>query len=569
MVNANGEENSIALLRARAFEELKMPEEAEEAYEKLPHDSQMLKARAGFYHRQGKIEKAQNVLELILAKEPADVEATLGLVSIFQSEGNSADALGRIETALKLDIKPAGKEKLLLTKASIIADRDQKNAAIEICDEVLKQNQGNSEAHLLLGRLLLDGGKYEEAEIHLQQAAPARPEDASATILLARSQFFNKKDSLAADTLNNAIRANPANNDLRLEYVRILLAKGDMDQAMKVLNQGLELQPKNPVFLRTRGRVLLTQSQFSKAEQDFSEMVKLTPDSATGSVELGQLMLAQSKPDKAIDWLKRALSAQNGWESAIPLLVAAYEKKGDYKSGMALVEAEAAKRQPSPPAFYSIGQIHVQHRNLAEAEKALGKAVQLAPEWSDPHRAMAIVYAGQGKADSAIVEMEKLYHTNSSPSNAISLAMLYEQKGRVDDASRLLDELLGKSGGSPSVMNDLAYLNAEYRTDPGDLAKAANLAAQVIAKQPDNPAFMDTAAWVSFKQGDLDTAWFRIQTALALRPDAGSLNLHAAMIAKTRGERQEASRYLEKALQENLDAVSRKTALDLKKQLEG
>ena len=166
-----------------------------------------------------------------------------------------------------------------------------------------------------------------------------------------------------------------------------------------------------------------------------------------------------------------------------------YAEKGDYKSGMALVESEAAKKEPSPLAFYYIGQIHAQHRNLAEAEKALARAIQLAPEWSDPHRAMAIVFAGQGKADSAIVEMEKMYRINSSPSNAISLAMLYEAKGRVEDASRLLDELLSKSGGSLSVMNDLAYLYAEYRTDPKDLEKAANLAAQVIAKQPDNPAF--------------------------------------------------------------------------------
>jgi hypothetical protein len=41
------------------------------------------------------------------------------------------------------------------------------------------------------------------------------------------------------------------------------------------------------------------------------------------------------------------------------------------------------------------------------------------------------------------------------------------------------------------------------------------------------------------------------------------------MIANTRGEKEEASRYLEKALQTNLDSTSRKTALDLKKQLEG
>jgi tetratricopeptide (TPR) repeat protein len=568
MVNANGE-NSAALLRARAFEELRMPAEAADAYEKLPNEPQMLKARAGFYHRQGMTEKAQQVLEALLSKEPADVEATLGLVAVFQSKGNSADALGPIETALKLDIKPADREKLLLTKASIIADRDEKNAAVEICGDVLKQNQGNCDAHLLLGRLLLDAGKYEEAEIHLQQVASARPEDAGAMILLARSQFFNKKDFLAADTLNNAIRANPANNDLRVEYVRILLARGDLDQAVKILDQGLETQPENLVFLGTRGRLLVSQSQFSKAEQDFRQMVKLAPDSAAGCMEMGQLMLAQSKPDRAIDWLKRALSAQNGWESAIPVLVAAYVEKGDYKSGMALVESEAAKRQASPLAFYSIGQIYAQHRNPAEAEKALAKAIQLAPEWSDPHRAMAIVFAGQGKADSAIVEMEKMYLIDSSPSNALSLAMLYELKGRVDDASRLLDELLRKSGGSPSVMNDLAYLYAEYRTDPRDLEKAANLAAQAIVRQPDNPAFLDTAAWVSYKQGDRDAAWYRIQTALSLRPDLGTLNLHAAVIAKTRGEMHDASRYLEKALQENLDSVSRKTALDLKKQLGG
>jgi tetratricopeptide (TPR) repeat protein len=568
MVNASGE-NSTMLLRARAFEELRMAGEAEDAYEKLPNDPEMLKARAGFYHRQGKNEKAQNVLESLLASEPGDVDATLGLVAVLQSKGDSAAALGRIETALKLGIKPADKEKLLLTKASIKADRNEKSAAVEICGEVLKQNQGSSDAHLLLGRLLLDGGKYEEAEIHLQQAASARPEDTGARILLARSQSFNKKDSLAADTLNNAIRANPANNELRVEYFRMLLAKGDLEQAIKLLDQGLEMQPENLVFLEARGRALASQSQFSKAELDFRRMVNLAPDSAAGCIEMGRLMLAQSKPDKAVEWLKRALCAQNGWETAIPVLAAAYGQKGDYRNAIALVESETAKRQASPVAFYFIGQIHAQQRNLAEAEKALARAIQLAPEWSDPHRAMAIVFAGQGKVDSAIVEMEKMYRINSSPSDALSLAMLYEQKGRVDEASRLLDELLRKSEGSPSVMNDLAYLYAEYRTDPKDLQKAADLAAQALARQPDNPAFLDTAAWVSFKQGDFDAAWYRIQTALSLHPDAGSLNLHAAMIAKTRGERHEASRYLEKALQENLDSISRKTALDLKKQLEG
>jgi tetratricopeptide (TPR) repeat protein len=568
MVEANGD-NASKLLRARVLEELKMPEEAESAYEKLPEEAEMLKVKAGFYFRQGKNDKAQSILESILAKEPADAEATLALIGLLQSKGNGAASLERIEAALRLDVKPADKERLLLAKASIMADKAEKDAAVKICEEVLKENQGNSDAHLLFGRLMLDGGKFEEAEIHLQQAVSARREDTGARILLARSQFLNKKESMAADTLNEGIRANPSNNDLRLEYLRMLLAKGDVDQAIKILDEGVELQPDNLVLLEARGRALASKSLYTKAEQDFLKLVKLAPDSAGGFIEMGQLMLVQSKPDKAVEWLKQALSAKNGWENAIPVLVAAYEQKGDYKKGLALVQSEAAKRDPSAPAFYLIGQIHARHRNLAEAEKAFARAIQLAPEWTDPHRAMAVIFASQGKIDSAIAEMEKMYGINSSPSNALSLAMLYEQKGRTEDASRLLGELLSKSEGAPAVMNDLAYLYAEYRTDPKDLEKAASLAAQAIAKQPDNPAFLDTAAWVSFKQHDLDAAWYRIKSALNLRPDAGTLNLHAAVIADTRGDKQEATRYLEKALQENLDSVSRKMAVDLKKKLEG
>jgi len=180
---------------------------------------------------------------------------------------------------------------------------------------------------------------------------------------------------------------------------------------------------------------------------------------------------------------------------------------------------------------------------------------------------MAMLFAGLGKIDSAITEMEKMYQIDPSPSNTLSLAMFYEQKGRASDAGRILDQLLNKSGKNPSVMNDLAYLYAEYAADPRDLEKAADLSAQAIGRQPDNAAFLDTSAWVSFKQGDLNAAWYRILSALALRPEIGSLNFHAAVIANARGLKQESGRYLEKALQENLDSQSRKAAIELRETL--
>ena len=109
------------VLRARVLEKLKMRTEAEAAYEKLPDDPEMLKARAGFYHRQGEDQKAQEALESFLAKKPTDVAATLELVDILQSRGDAATSLKRIDAALKLDTKAADSQELLVTKASVMA----------------------------------------------------------------------------------------------------------------------------------------------------------------------------------------------------------------------------------------------------------------------------------------------------------------------------------------------------------------------------------------------------------------------------------------------------------------
>ena len=105
---------------------------------------------------------------------------------------------------------------------------------------MLEKDQGDYDAHLLLGKLLLNGGQYEEAEIHLQQVVTALPKDSGARILLAMSQFLVKKDAMAADTLNSGVKANPEDKELRLAYFRLLLAKGHVNLASEVMSEGLK-----------------------------------------------------------------------------------------------------------------------------------------------------------------------------------------------------------------------------------------------------------------------------------------------------------------------------------------
>jgi predicted Zn-dependent protease len=147
--------------------------------------------------------------------------------------------------------------------------------------------------------------------------------------------------------------------------------------------------------------------------------------------------------------------------------------------------------------------------------------------------------------------------------------MLYEHAGRFEDAIRVSNELVAKSAGGPELMNNLAYLYAEHPTDAQALPKAADLAAKALAKQPQNPFFLDTTAWIAYKRGELDAAWYNIQSALSRAPAEGLHCMHAAIILHERGEDKQALEYLDKAVQQKTDLNLQKQALDLRKQWTG
>ncbi|MHC1743873.1 MAG: tetratricopeptide repeat protein [Syntrophobacteraceae bacterium] len=569
MVKANDDNDGIHLVRVQVLGELGMADEAERAAELLPARPALMKAKSEFYQKRGNDLRAQQVLEELLAVTPGDTDAVNRLARILVAKGNLDEALGWFEKSLKLNLEQADREKMILSKASLLADLKKTDDAKKLTEDVLKQNQGNLDAHLLMGNLLLATGKPEEAEIHLNQVAVGRPNNPNAHQMLARCQLVNKKQAMALETLKNGLKANPTSVELRVDLVRAHLSTKDTDQALKVLSEGLELKGDEVALLRARGQIYASLKEFAKAESDFRMMVVSQPKAAVGYLELGQLMLAQSKTDAAAEWYGQAMKTDEGWQSALPVLLSIHLSKNDTKTALALAEAEVAKRPDNALVHHLLGQTQLKAGNAGKAEPSFIKAAQLAPDWLEPYRALVEAYAKGGKKDKALGKMEELHKANPTPAASLVLASLMEEKGRHADATKLYKDIVAKSNEAPSVMNDIAFLLAEKRSDPKDLAYAEDLAAKALAKQPENPAFLDTVAWIAYKRGKLDDAWSHLQTALSKQPEAATLNFHSAVVANARGDKKVALERVEKALQEKLDAASQEAALKLKKELEG
>jgi tetratricopeptide (TPR) repeat protein len=568
MVQADPSVAALPLLRAQTLERLGLLDKAEYAFEELPNEPNMLKAKADFWVRRGDREKAKKILEGLAAKDPKDVESVIKLAMVLTEQDDRTTALKVLDNALSQDLEKPDREKALLAKATIRSQQKSWDEAQELCNAVLSENQGNLDAHLLLGKIFLATRKYGEAEIHLSQVATARPTDEDAQILLAQSQRLNKKESLYLDTLKRVLEAKAETPKARLELVKYYYGKKDFDSAAKILRDGLDANPQNILFLRTLGELEASQSDFVGAEREFRKIIALKPNLPLGYQEMGRLLLSQAKYDDAITWLKQSLDRPDGWQAAVPLIAHTYLKKKDKDAALAFVQGEALKRPDAPLAQYVLAQMYMTVGNLDQAEKAFQKASDLAPDWPDPYRGMAGLAVRRGNLAEAIGKVEEAYKKRPSPQIMLELASLYEHAGRYDDATRVYSEALKNMGESPILLNNLAYLYADYSKDKDKLEEAQRYIGKALSQQPDNVSFLDTAAWVAYKQGDLESAWNYIQEALLKSPDEGAHNLHAALIARDRGDEKQSLYYVDKALAQELSEKDKEGALALKKELE-
>ncbi len=569
MTDSNPGNTRLSLVRAEGLEHLGLMKEAEIAYQELPGAPEMLKARAGFWVRTGERDRARTLMREIVQASPEDTDAVLNLAQLQAEDNHMPEALDLLERALKREPKKVDRERLLIAKAAVKARQGEWEEAKTICSSVTAENQANLDAHLLLGKIFLLTRNPKDAEVHLHQVAVDRPGDEEVNSLLARSQILNGNEFSAAETLKRALENHPESSKLRTELVRYHVGRKEFEQASRTLDKGLELRPRDLSLLKERGELAASRKDYARAARDFRRITEVRPDLPLGYLEMGWLLLVQNKPEEAFNWLRLAMVREDGWQSALPALIKICLAKGEPDQAIEFIREEIQKHPESALPYFHLGRTCQALGRFQEAEGAFWKAAQLAPQWSDAYRGLAEVYLQQAKLGEAIIRFQEIARIQPHPSVRTQLAVLYDLAGRHEDAIRIGSELLEESSRSPEMLNNLAYLYAEQAADQATLTKAAGLVAQSLGKDEANPSYLDTAAWVAYKQGDLDSAWKYIRDALARDPDQGAHNLHAAMIAFERGDKAQASDYLHRALQLELDQKSQTMALALRQEWAG
>ncbi|HKU44866.1 MAG TPA: tetratricopeptide repeat protein, partial [Polyangiales bacterium] len=262
--------------------------------------------------------------------------------------------------------------------------------------KALTLSPGHSDTLIALGGLLLDQGKYEEADAVFQELASRGGSALSGRLGRVEALLGMGRSSDAQVQLDGLPDAQRSNAGYRSAAARVALARGKTGDALGLLRPLLETQPDKPALQSLYGEALLAAEQLDGAAAAFDKALAL--DSSLPEALLGraQVQLRAGKANDALPLLERARSAlaerirPPALRAQRLLLVGqAYtlrNKRGDADSAKAALR-DATKLPGAPPeAFYFLGEA-LGGKTNPDARAAYQRYLELAPSGKYADRA--------------------------------------------------------------------------------------------------------------------------------------------------------------------------------------
>jgi Flp pilus assembly protein TadD len=287
-----------------AFSMLRRDDDAIAAYRKaieLQPDLNPARLNLGLVlMRQKRPEDAVTVLEPVVKAAPKQYAAVLALAEAMFLAGNAPGAEGHYRAALELNPKSAAAASGLgraLAKQGRLADADpfyrkaaeldpaHKEALLELAG-LYEQGKQTKEAIALyenftdnpiarerLGELLLEAGEAAAAVPHLESAVAASPTSAN-RYALAMAYITQKEYGKAEALFTEALKAEPGDVQLRVNYAR----------------------------------VLREQKKYGPAAQEFFQVTKAKPESAEAWSDLAGMLILLENDQQALAALDKVRS---------------------------------------------------------------------------------------------------------------------------------------------------------------------------------------------------------------------------------------------------------------------
>ena len=406
-------------------------------------------------------------------KSRQDLLETLYLLYMRQEDYGKA-----IATLDKLEAVDGPTERTTLAKCRIYIEQDNADAAISEMRQLAEHYPNDPTYRTLYANTLLVADHFDEAYDVLKQVLTEDSGDLRAQQVM-RSYYIRQGDEAAADSVNHAILLNPkASIEDKVGQLRQIIIENEQQQgdSTVVLNLFNELltqpNPSADIAEMKAAYMQLKEMPRDSVQQAFAYVLQLSPEQASARLRL----------------------VQQAWEDE------------DDDAVISLC-SEARQYNPEEMVFYYYqGMAYYRQEDKDNALEAFRNGINVINEQSIPE-IVSDFYAVMGD-------------------------LLY-QKGRQTDAFAAYDSCLVWKEDNIGCLNNYAY----YLSLLGErLDEAEQMSYRTVKAEPENATYLDTYAWILFRQERNGEAKIYIEQALRDSLIDGVVKEHAGDIFALNGD---------------------------------
>ncbi|XP_035280751.1 protein O-mannosyl-transferase TMTC3 [Anguilla anguilla] len=171
--------------------------------------------------------------------------------------------------------------------------------------------------------------RLEEADQLYRQAISMRPDFKQAYISRGELLLKMNKPVEARDAYLRALELDRTNADLWYNLAIVNIEMKDPSEALKHFNQALDLNPRHKLALFNSALLMQESGEprlRPEANRRFLIYVEEEPEDANGYFNLGMLAMDENENEAAERWMKKAISLQRGFRSALFNLALLYSQ---------------------------------------------------------------------------------------------------------------------------------------------------------------------------------------------------------------------------------------------------
>ena len=480
---------------AQYYGALKKKDQAVACIEKAaslePANSTYQETLANTYINLRQYDKAAMVLENLYDKH-RDRDDVLGVLIQLYEEQHEYEAA--INALTKLETIEGKSERLSYAKSNFYTQLGDKKAAIN----------------------------------EMKRLADQYPNDQNYRGLYANTLFVNGQKKKALDIYHDILRIEPENRNALMALLAYEKDEGDPEKAAALTEQ--VLLSKN---ITSQDRILLMRQEIGQSEQEggdstrvlylFHKMLEQPQMDADVAILCATYMNLKKMPNDTISAVLEQVLQVAPDNAAARLQLVSYAWQAEDMSRIITLCQDARQYNPDEMAFYYYqGIAYYRQEQLDHALNAFQNGIGVINQQSDPD-IVSDFYAVMGD--------------------------ILHQKGLDKEAFAAYDSCLVWKDDNYGCLNNYAYYLSEKEIH---LEKAEQMSYRAIKAEPKNATFLDTYAWILFKESRYAEAKIYIDQTLQCDSDSSAVLLeHAGDIYYHTGDKERAVALWQQALEKS------------------